>query len=56
MAAGKKSVKVGKKKPRTELTEVEWAIIKVVWEKQPCAAGTVLEALAQSHGWAYSTV
>lgn len=39
-----------------ELTEVEWTIIKVVWENQPCAAGTVQEALAQEKGWAYSTV
>ncbi len=39
-----------------ELTEAEWAIMKVVWEHQPCAAGTVQEALARELGWAYSTV
>ncbi len=39
-----------------ELTEAEWEIMKVVWEKQPCAAGTVQEGLARSRGWAYSTV
>jgi BlaI family transcriptional regulator, penicillinase repressor len=39
-----------------ELTEAEWAIMKVVWEHQPCAAGTVQEALAGKKGWAYSTV
>lgn len=39
-----------------ELTEAEWAIMKVVWEKEPCAAGTVQEALAESKAWAYSTV
>ena len=38
------------------LTGAEWAILKVVWENQPCAAGTVQEALASSHHWAYSTV
>jgi BlaI family penicillinase repressor len=38
------------------LTEAEWAIIDVVWREQPCAAGTVQEALEGSHGWAYSTV
>ena len=43
-------------KPKTELTEAEWAIMKVVWENQPCAAGTVQEALAKSKDWAYSTV
>jgi BlaI family penicillinase repressor len=39
-----------------ELTEAEWAIMKVVWEHQPCAAGTVQDALATEKGWAYSTV
>lgn len=39
-----------------ELTEAEWAIIKVVWELAPCTAGTVQEVLAQSRDWAYSTV
>jgi BlaI family penicillinase repressor len=40
----------------SELTEAEWAIMKVVWEHQPCAAGTVQEALAAKRDWAYSTV
>ena len=39
-----------------ELTEAEWVIMKVVWENEPCAAGTVQEALAKSKDWAYSTV
>ncbi|OHB67957.1 MAG: hypothetical protein A2Y76_01185 [Planctomycetes bacterium RBG_13_60_9] len=39
-----------------ELTEAEWEIMKVVWEKQPCAAGTVQEELAGSRDRAYSTV
>ncbi|HML76657.1 MAG TPA: BlaI/MecI/CopY family transcriptional regulator [Anaerohalosphaeraceae bacterium] len=49
-------------KPKTphpvslELTEVEWTIMKVVWDNQPCAAGTVQDALAEEKGWAYSTV
>jgi BlaI family penicillinase repressor len=38
------------------LTDAEWAIMNVVWESEPCAAGTVQEALASSHQWAYSTV
>jgi BlaI family penicillinase repressor len=41
---------------RQGLTEAEWAIMNVVWEHQPCAAGTVQEALADSRRWAYSTV
>jgi len=52
-----KKVKKGRReKPTHDLTEAEWAIIKVVWANQPCAAGTVQEALAKSKGWAYSTV
>ncbi len=38
------------------LTEMEWVIMQVVWERAPCAAGTVQEALQEAHGWAYSTV
>jgi BlaI family penicillinase repressor len=39
-----------------ELTEAEWDIMKVVWEKEPCTAGTVQETLAQSKDLAYSTI
>jgi len=41
---------------RPELTEAEWIIMKVVWENEPCAAGTVQEAVEESKDWAYSTV
>ncbi|MBN2063907.1 MAG: BlaI/MecI/CopY family transcriptional regulator [Sedimentisphaerales bacterium] len=41
---------------KTEMTEAEWAIMEVVWDNAPCAAGTVQEALTESKGWAYSTV
>ncbi|WP_339730473.1 BlaI/MecI/CopY family transcriptional regulator [uncultured Gimesia sp.] len=50
---GKKSKS---KKPSTAMTDVEWVIMNVVWEHEPCAAGTVQEALAETHAWAYSTV
>ncbi|MCJ7779023.1 MAG: BlaI/MecI/CopY family transcriptional regulator [Sedimentisphaerales bacterium] len=43
-------------RPVAGLTEAEWEIMKVVWEKQPCAAGTVQETLAMSRNRAYSTV
>ena len=43
-------------RPPPSLTEAEWAIMEVVWQEEPCAAGTVQEALQASHGWAYSTV
>ena len=39
-----------------ELTEAEWTIMKVVWENEPCAAGTVQESLEKTKDWAYSTV
>jgi len=39
-----------------ELSEGQWAIMKVVWDRQPCAAPTVQEALLKSRKWAYSTV
>jgi predicted transcriptional regulator len=42
--------------PKIELTEAEWAIIKTVWELEPCAAPGVQEALEKSRGWTYSTV
>ena len=43
-------------KQSVELTEAEWAIIKAVWEHEPCAAPAIQEALQKSRGWAYSTV
>ena len=54
-----KSIKVkrpSREKPAVELTQAEWEIMKVVWEKEPCAAGTVQEALAKNRDRAYSTV
>ena len=43
-------------KKNYELTEAEWAIIKAVWDNQPCAAPTVQETLENKKGWSYSTV
>ena len=43
-------------RPSAELSEAEWDIMRVVWDQEPCAAGTVQEALAGSRQWAYSTV
>lgn len=39
-----------------ELTEAEWEIIQVVWEREPCAAPTVQETLETRKKWTYSTV
>ena len=43
-------------KARTELTEAEWAIIKAVWEMEPCTAPDIREKLLRQTAWAYSTV
>ena len=56
MSKSRKVKKPSRAKSAVQLTEAEWAIMKVVWQKQPCAAGTVQETLAKSKGWAYSTV
>jgi len=39
-----------------ELTEGEWAIIRAVWDNEPCAAPTVQEVLENQKKWTYSTV
>ena len=56
MAASEKTKKGRRKKLTAELTEAQWEIMRIVWEKEPCAAGTVQEALAESKDWAYATV
>ena len=43
-------------KTRTELTEAEWAIIKAVWEMEPCTAPDIREKLQRQTAWTYSTV
>ena len=49
--------KPGRRKKQTvEMTEAEWTIMEVVWEHQPCAAGTVQEVLTSSKDWSYATV
>ena len=44
------------KQQLSSLTDGEWVIMNVVWEHEPCAAGTVQDALAETRAWAYSTV
>jgi BlaI family transcriptional regulator, penicillinase repressor len=56
MPKSKKAASRRKEKTSVELTEAEWEIMKIVWEKEPCAAGTVQETLAGSRSRAYSTV
>ena len=38
------------------LTESEWAIIKAVWEKEPCTAPDIQQVLEKQTAWTYSTV
>ena len=56
MPKSRKVKRLSREKPAVELTEAEWEIMKVVWEQEPCAAGTVQETLAKSRDRAYSTV
>ena len=56
MPKSRKTAGFNPEKNAVELTEAEWDIMKIVWEKEPCAAGTVQETLAQSRDRAYSTV
>jgi len=41
---------------RTELTESEWAIIKAVWDAEPCTAPDIRQKLQRQTAWTYSTV
>jgi len=56
MPKTRKNTRLNPENNAVELTEAEWEIMKVVWEKEPCAAGTVQETLAQTRSRAYSTV
>jgi BlaI family penicillinase repressor len=56
MAKQRKTTRTKPQITNVELTEAEWDIMKVVWEKEPCTAGTVQEIMAMSRDRAYSTV
>jgi BlaI family transcriptional regulator, penicillinase repressor len=56
MSKPKNAGKGRRAKVPEELTEAEWAIMKVVWEQESCTAGTVQESLTETRAWAYSTV
>ncbi len=38
-----------------ELTEAEWAVIKAVWDNEPCTAPAIQEKLFHATQWTYST-
>ncbi len=56
MAPAKDPKPSGRQPQRHDLTGAEWAIIKAVWQHEPCAAPTVQETLQDQTGWTYSTV
>jgi predicted transcriptional regulator len=43
-------------KSNVELTPAEWAVIKAVWEKEPCTAPDIQQKLEKRTAWTYSTV
>jgi len=45
-----------RRKAAPKLSVTDWAVIKTVWELEPCSAGAVQEYLRKSRNWAYSTV
>jgi len=56
MSKAPRDTKKGHGKTIPGLTEAEWEIMRIIWRLQPCAAGTVQEAMEQTRNWAYSTV
>jgi BlaI family penicillinase repressor len=43
-------------KKEIELTETEWAVIKAIWENEPCTAPDIQQKLEKTTAWTYSTV
>ena len=43
-------------KTRIDLTEAEWAIIKAVWDAEPCTTPAVQQKLQRETAWTYSTM
>ena len=42
--------------PRTELTKLEWVLLDALWSVGQATATDLQKQLADSQGWAYSTV
>jgi len=43
-------------RPRFELTESEWTLLKAIWSREPCTAPEIQQELAKKTKWTYSTV
>jgi BlaI family penicillinase repressor len=39
-----------------KISEAEWEVLRVLWEKEPCTASDVIEALANNTSWKPTTV
>jgi len=44
------------KKPRSELTKLEWELMDQLWLLEQTTAPELQKQMEKSHGWAYSTV
>ncbi len=42
--------------PSFRITEAEWEVMNVVWERAPVAAATIVEVLVGQKGWTLATV
>lgn len=42
--------------PKPAISEAEWKVMKVLWEKSPQSSGDVVQKLADAEGWHASTV
>ena len=44
------------RRPQSPLTPAEWKVMKIVWQRDACAARDVSQAAGDRYGWAVSTV
>src|SRR5580700_2263307 len=38
------------------ISDAEWEVMKVVWQKSPCSAATVISALGPAKNWSVGTI
>jgi len=43
-------------KSRTRISEAEWQVMNVIWEKPPVPASDIVEGLARKRGWHERTI
>lgn len=47
---------MSRKKQVPRLSELEWEVMKPLWENGPMAARDIYQAVPEEHGWAYKTL